>query len=159
MRKVNKRYLLQVLLTASAIVLVSFLYALFQTQTLLSFVNNLFSFSAIVLVISGFRYLNNLGAYRIYELILYKFKRLFSISSLSKREAYIEEKSSLQEADEAEHESLSKKQVAKSGPEKRREKQYEDFAYKPVVRDPGISAMFYSSLMVFLFSILLGFMI
>lgn len=158
MREQSKKYLLQILIISSAIVAASLIYALFQPYFLLGFVDALFSFSGIVLVISGFRYLNNLGAYRIYELILYKFKRLFSVSSLSKREAYIEEKTNFQ-AEETEDKQAPTQGLSQNGATGKAEKQYEDFAYKAVVKDPGLSAMFYSSLAVFLLSLLLGFLI
>lgn len=152
MKQGHNKYIVQALITVASIVLLSLLYALFQPSLILGLADGLFSLSGIVLAISGFRYLNNMGAYRIYALILYKFKRRFSMTNLSKRQAYVDEKT-------AESEGKPEAEVGDKKEAGDKEKNYEDFAYKPVVKDASISSMFYSSLLLFILSILLGFML
>lgn len=153
MKNSGRKFLLSYLITAAALLIASSFYGAFQPYFLLGFVDGLFSFSGILLVLSGFRYLNNLGAYRIYALILYKFKRLFSVSSLSKREAYIEEKTMESFTEEG------KAPPQQKNDENKKEKSYEDFAYQPVTKDDAVSSMFYSGLTLFLISIILGFLL
>lgn len=151
----RKKHLMKVLAVTALICILSLFYALYnlyfsevQLNFFVSFINALFTISGVLMVYSGFRHLYDLGAYRTYALVLYKFKKRFSMSSISRRDSYVEEKLSGVNNEDG--------KPAEKDEAKNKEKDYRYFAYRERIKDENTSLLFSTSVLLFFSSIVLS---